>query len=265
MSLIQAAEIVTHPTDRFAGGVAWTPEPLRGEGSGDIGVWKVDAANNPVTGYARSAPASGQPYGIWASEKSSAFGLDFAELQTRVQRKLLAYESMAIEAQLWSDGTGENSSMKLAQASASTVGSSAGQNVTDSLGYLDMAIATTWGRGMIHCRPTILSTAYGAQCIRVEGNTWLSPMGNIIIPGAGYAGTGPAGQAVTATSEWAYATPAVQVHRGAIFMTPENVREATNKTTNTVTIHAMRIALAMWDYSGGHFAAKIIRKDAGVA
>lgn len=263
-SLVQSAEVVNHPTDRFAGGVTWTPEPWNGEGGGTIGVTAVDdPGGNPVQFYARNAPATGQPFGIWASEKSSSFGLDWPELQARVQRKLAAYESGIIEGFLWDDPVNLNPDLKLASASATTVGSSAGHAVMDAFGYLDMAIAQTWGRGMIHCRPILLNIGISTQFIHQEGNVWMTSMGNIVVPGVGYSGTGPNGEAADFESEWAYATPPVQVHRGAVFTTPGELREATNKAENTVSVHAMRLALAAWDYTEGHFAVKVVHRDPG--
>lgn len=262
-SLVQSAEVVNHPTDRFAGGVTWTPEPFVSEGGGTLGLWQVDASNSPVTYYARNAPASGQPFGIWASEKSSSFGLDYAELQSRVQRKLMVGESGALEYALWNDPLAINPDLTLASASATTVGSSAGNAVMDAFGHLDAAIAQTWGRGMIHCRPLMLALGVSSTVLRQEGSVWLTPMGNIVVPGAAYSGTGPNAEAVTNTSEWMYATSPVQVHRGPVFLTPDNVREATNKSDNTITVHAMRFGLAVWDYTAGHFAAKVIHDDSG--
>jgi hypothetical protein len=253
-SLVAIAGVTTETSDRFISGLTWLPEPLRTEGGGDLGTWKVDASNTAVSGSSISQAATGDSFGVWAAESMTAIGIDWQEAVDRVTRKLTTFESRAVESQLWSDGLGVNQSLELAGSGSVLAGSSGGQTIIRSIGIADTKITETWGRGYVHMRPETFAGAVAATVLHKDGNLWMTPMGNVVIPGAGYSGFSPSGSGgVTVGDDYICVTPVVEVHRSGITITPDRVAEATDRATNTVVVYAMRYFSVLWDYSAGSF------------
>jgi hypothetical protein len=251
-SLIGVAGVVTETLDRWISGAQWRPEPLRTEGSGDLGTWKVDAANTAMSGASISPAATGAAFGVWAGEVSSSFDGRWDELLSRVSRKLVAYESREVASQLWSDALGVNPSLKLTGSGAALAGASGGQTIARSIGIADNAIADTWGRGMVHMRPETLAGAVSATVLTKEGNVWMTPLGNIVVADAGYSGLSPAGSG-SVGDDFICATPSVEVHRSNVTTLPTELRDGLNRSTNEITLYAMRYVMTVWDYSAGSY------------
>lgn len=251
-SLVAIAGVTTETTDRFISGLTWAPEPLRTEGGGDLGTWKVDASNTAVSGASISPAATGNAYGIWAAESLTAIGIDWAEAVDRVTRKLLTFESLAIETQLWSDSLAVNPSLSLTGSGAALAGSSSGQTIVRSVGIADTKITQTWGRGYVHMRPETFAGAVANDVLTKDGNLWTTPLGNVVIPGAGYTGLSPAGSG-SVGDDFICVTPIVDVHRSGVVITPDQVAAATHRSTNTVVLYAMRFVTTIWDYSAGSY------------
>lgn len=214
ISLLTAADIVPMTGERWYAGF-----DLILEGCEDSRVYAVcptvDA--DPKTYTGGGAIGQYSPYVLYATDKCSTYpaGREFFD---RAQRKLVAGESTALEEQLW---TGEVGGVAIATnpnlaGSSSTIASSVTAPEA-ALSVLEQEIGEcSAGQGMIHVRPQVLGQLLNARVIRREGNIYLSPMDNIVVPGRGYPGTGPAGQAVGAT-EWMYGHPGIiQVRRGPI-------------------------------------------------
>lgn len=251
-SLIGVAGVITETLDRWISGAQWRPEPLRTEGSGDLGTWKVDAANTAMSGASVSPAATGAAFGVWAGEVSSSFDGRWDDLVSRVSRKLVAYESREVASQLWSDALGVNPSLKLTGAGASLAGASGGQTIARSIGIADNAIADTWGRGMVHMRPETLAGAVSATVLTKEGNVWMTPLGNIVVADAGYSGLSPAGSG-SVGDDFICVTPSVEVHRSNVTTLPTELRDGLNRSTNELTVYAMRYVMTVWDYSAGSY------------
>jgi len=103
-------------------------------------------------------------------------------------------------------------------------------------------------RGMIHIRPIAFHALVADSVVRREGNVWLSPMDNIVVPGRGYPGTGPAGQAVGAT-EWMYGHPGiVQIRRSEIIRLGEDdLASQIHRGWNDHEAIVMRVAHVLLD------------------
>ena len=172
------------------------------------------------------------PFVLYATDKCSTWPAK-REFYDRAQRKLLAAEALVLEGQLWTgittnpflaDGAGVNN------VQATTTIPMTATSAKDAFAVLEQAMVTTpttgftlsMTRGMIHVRVQVLHALLEAQVVRRVGNIYLSPMDNIVVPGRGYPGTGPAGEAVGAT-EWMYGHPGiVQVRRGPILRIGED-------------------------------------------
>ena len=238
VSLISSAEIV--PVD----GKKWEAGFIADlDGQGNASLSEVcDADDLSVTEV--GGTASFKPYVLYATNKSSTYGdsLTVAEFYDRAERKLLAGEAYALEQILWdgyagelnfnpflSDGAGDYSNAGAdlggvcpAVTSVNTV-ASAVTAVGDAFAVLEQEMGDVSStRGMIHMRPQAMHKLVELGTVRREGNVWLSPLDNIVVPGRGYPGTGPAGEAVGAT-EWMYGHPGiVQIRRSEIIRLGEN-------------------------------------------
>lgn len=221
VSLLSAADIVPMDGERW-----YARFDLILEGCEDHRVYAVcpDPDADPKTYTSGGTSNEYEPYVLYATDKCSTFpaGREFFD---RAQRKLVVGESTALEEQLWTGevgGVAIATNPHLADNAVTTTITSSVTAPEAALAVLEQHIGEcSAGQGMIHLRPQVLGQLLDAKIIRREGNVYLSPMDNIVVPGRGYPGTGPAGQAVGAT-EWMYGHPGiVQVRRGPIIRVGE--------------------------------------------
>ena len=196
----------------------------------------------------------GIPRLIWAGDHCSSFGWSARDYKGRATRALLATESWIIANELWlgtqaqASGWAADGVTWLASSQADVVTSGA-VSVSQALNLLEQGIADSSNgqQGMIHC------TRLMGSALSELGNTFRNVngqietyAGTIICPDAGYPGTGPAGQANTNGSQWAYATLLPQVRRSPIEVTPDSFAEAMTRTTNLLEFRAYRYASATY-------------------
>jgi hypothetical protein len=216
ISLLTSAELITPTTERWYNGFF-----LQNEGCEDSGVYLVCPAADadPKDYTAGGVNEEYQPWVLYSTYRCSTYpsGHDF---YGRAERKLLAAEAAVLENQLWA-GTVQTGNPYLADT-PTTIPLTA-TSAKDAFAVLEQELGElSAARGMIHVRPQVLHALLEAQVVRREGNVYLSPMDNFVVPGRGYPGTGPASEAVGAT-EWMYAHPSiVQVRRGPIIRLGEN-------------------------------------------
>lgn len=231
VSLISSAELVPVEGNRWEGGFV---ADLDGHGGAEI--FEVCPEEGDEFEFtAAGGVASYKPYVLYATDKASTYGTaNVRNFYDKAQRKLLAGESAALESILWSghggaietnpflaDGNGDyKNDAGVAACGAITQAT----EITSSVTAVEQAFAIlehemsnlSSARGMIHIRPVAFHKLVELGVVRREGNVWLSPLDNIVVPGRGYPGTGPAGQAVSST-EWMYGHPGiVQIRRGKI-------------------------------------------------
>jgi hypothetical protein len=256
VSLLTSAQIVIEESNRWENGFE-----IKGEGCGNA------LAHDDCGTVAKCAfPSSGLlnkfiPYTVYSSDQCSTWGIgrdgEIDERASRLLRNLAASESFVLEQELWSDTLGL-SNPKIASSSAITYAtalpvSKAIAQMSDAAGDLARG-----GRIMFHMRPYQLFALVEARLARREGNVWLTPLDDIIVPGRGYAGTGPAGQVPTASEEWIYATGIVQIRRGEILEIKDKT-SVINRQTNDVVLLSERKAIASFDPNCVHIAAKVTR------
>lgn len=220
VSLLSSAELVPMEGDRWIKGFDLILEGC--EGTNVYAVCPPEDAD-PKEFAAAGSNEEYNPYVLYATDKCSTYPAQRA-FYDRAQRKLLTGESTALEEQLW---TGEVGGVAIATnpnlaGEAETI-TTAVTDIQDAFAVLEQAIGEASAtRGMIHLRPQALVKLIEAKVVRREGNVWLSPLDNIVVPGRGYPGTGPAGQAVGAT-EWMYGHPGiVQIRRGPVIRLGED-------------------------------------------
>lgn len=129
---------------------------------------------------------------------------------------------------------------------AATVVSGASASVRVGLGLLEEAIGTcSNGLGVIHVQRKVLATLFYLQLVEARAGKLYTKSGNLVAAGAGYPGTGPAGQAITPTTSWMYATGPIDMRSSAV--TYFNPTQSFDRTTNTMKMIAERTYLLDWD------------------
>lgn len=219
ISLLSAAEIVPMEGDRWTSGF-----DLILEGCEDTRVFAVcppeDADPKEYTGGGSNEAYT--PYVLYATDSCSTWPAQ-REFYDRAQRKLLTGEAAVLEEQLWTGSVDGTTFTNPNLAGEAVTISTAVNGAEEALAVLEQAMGmASAARGMIHIRPQVLGVLLDKHIVEKEGNVYLSPMGNIVVPGRGYPGTGPAAEAVGAT-EWMYGHPGiVQVRRGPVIRLGED-------------------------------------------
>jgi hypothetical protein len=126
-------------------------------------------------------------------------------------------------------------------------------DIVEGIGRLESALESCYdGVGVLHV-PSVLGAAMASHNLLVrEGPRYRTPNGHIVVLGAGYLGTSPAGASSDA-SAWVYATGAVFVYRGTAEVTPQ--RATIDRASNAVSTIAERPLLLGWDCC--HFAVNV--------
>lgn len=205
---------------RFEGGFVYLPE-LSDESSLSVFSFPESAITNPTQAALKTDQANQElfawadPFTVVAKDKRSAFGwpnTDYASRAQRASRALLAHESWQVENEWWS-GTiiPTNYHLTASQYSPATsvkrtlvfpfptptpapgteLGTAASLSV--SLAALDQAIADAEaGVGMIHATPYVVQQwAKAFPYLRDSQGNVRTVNNNLLVPGYGYAGTGP--------------------------------------------------------------------------
>lgn len=246
VGLVASARAVTEPDERWINGFTWAPENC----SEGVIVDPCDA--NPSKNISANPDVSTfDPYVIVAGDKCSPF--QERDYKSRAQRKLLACESKAIEKEFWTgtqaQSSGWTGNRYLASNAADDLSGGSAVTPLEALACLEQYLGdcVCGGVGMIHAtRSTVLIWSQYNVLIR-EGNIITTINGTIVVPGAGYDGSGPDGDAATDGNVWAYATGLVEVRRSAIAVFPDTMAEALNRMTNLVEFRVERMAAATWD------------------
>lgn len=97
-------------------------------------------------------------------------------------------------------------------------------------------------RGMIHATPDVVTMWQAGGALRVEGNTLLTVLDTIVVPGAGYSGDDPDGTDVGPDVSWAYGTGIVYLQQGQIIDAFGDMPQArVDRNVNTTTWRFERI------------------------
>lgn len=253
ISLLTAAGVVDETGERWENGFNYIAESC---GAADA---FLICNNDPITGFqktvtaARSTPITGTPYGIVAQDTATTFGWAYRDYAARATRKLLSVESYMIAKELWNGTLGINPKFADPLAVIAPGTGAAPESLLTAISSVEQAFfdVNPGTRCYIHMRPNILQTLQnfsGGDPLRRVGNVYYTQMDSVCCVDRGYPGTGPAGQAVSQTQEWIYATPPIQVRHGPVMVTPTSMKEATDRKSNQVTFFAERAVHAGWDY-----------------
>lgn len=250
VSLLSAADLITPESDRWAVGFDLLLEGV--ETHGIYAVCPVDADPKEFSTEGDIEPYN--PVVIYATDACTTFTRD-RDYFGRAERKLLTAESTVLEEMLWLGTAAFGATNPFLTDTPTTIAMTS-PDARDAFAKLEQAIGgNSATRGMIHLRPQILVDLVRFGVVRREGNVYLSPMDNLVVPGRGYPGTGPANEAVGAT-EWMYGHAGiVQVRRGPIGQLGANDLASTViRSTNDRQVIVERVAHVALDTTKTVFA-----------
>jgi len=223
-----------------------------------------DACEDDVFVYAMNCPAvtgskffsgvetavSGTPFGVVVTYQCGSLGYSFAEAEARIKTRMSLREQTAVERRVWqgipAGGIGGipglfQSAQTLTAASCPTVAMSQLQQVLADNGVFG---------GMIHARPSMEPQLSRSHLIEVgPGRRITTKLGTPVVFGQGYNGTGPQGQAVTATVEYMYASGRILLWATDIEVPdPRQTFDTTNNIMKTIgeKIYVAVVECGVW-------------------
>lgn len=232
----------TEPQHAFGGGIEYQPDSCTADHlyPSVCGYGAVPVPTKTLDGV--EARAFAPPFRVYAGLTCGSQTYDFAWMQDRVHRRMIAGEQTAVESQFWGLGTAADFPSYLLTASAITVTNlGASASIVAGLAVLEQQLASCYGHpGIIHARPRMAAYfAVNHLLARWDGKQWLTHRGNAVVFGDGYSGLGPANDPPTATTEWMYATGRVVIWRSDDILIPDP-RQTFDRATNQYKLVAER-------------------------
>lgn len=255
--------------NRWQNGVTFQPDGCAGGGIVSLGCRGDTVA---LDADDRQPLVEADPFVVWASDKCSTLAFQREDYEGRARRALAASESYWIATEFWTGTLAQSDSLANSWLTSidSDVLTAGAASPIDALGCLEQGLGQCGQgrRGLIHMSPQVLVHLAVLGAVRLEGGYWLTPTGNIVVADAGYDGSAPDNHAQDLNTQWIYATSMIRVLLGQPEVPAFAAMEGTiERTKNTVTIYASRLALIQWD-ACCHLAAEVnvaVCKFAGVS
>lgn len=237
--------------DRWEQGFKFAPEACGASGRVSVGCRgntdQLDSDAGPGT-------VEGDPFVVYSWDECSTFGFRARDYQGRARRQLEVTRSWEIANELWTGELrdGDGLANRVLTDTASDVLTSAPATPQLALACVDAGVSQGGkGRqGMVHMTPQMLTVLVTAYALHLEGTTWVTPNGHIVVPDAGYTGSGPTNGGVpnpATVSQWIYGTSMIFLRLGAIEILPNNFDQAVDRDTNLVTMYSQELVAYEWD------------------
>ena len=201
------------------------------------------------------------PYVVYADWTCSTFsvGSELEEAYAKARRRLMATWQWQMEYELWTGTLAQAQSYPnrwLADAAnVADLSGAAGATPLDALACLTQYLADNAGgqQGMIHATPAVVTHWVQLGMVEKQGPVLTTKArGDVVVPGNGYPGTTPDGDAPVDGNVWAYATDIVEVREGE--MDPGGIGGTAGKpiqwvdpTNNLIVVRAQKRALASFE------------------
>lgn len=255
--LVASVGVTNDGDSRWVNGMAWRPETCfpahTMEICGNTHTSDVGGADGDLAYYL--------PVGLHVDTTCTTRVNATSDDEARARRQLTAASSYLLARELWlgtetlanpyDTPTGDTgiTNAYLASADANVIAGT--PDPIEALGLLEEA-ATRAGLGQdVHLHvPRVLMPQYG-QILNQTGKQLRTRTGALVISDPGYTGSGPAGQAESATAVWMYATAPVQVRLSDI-----DTFTVHNQAENTRLMVAERAGAASFDPCV-HFAISV--------
>lgn len=191
-----------------------------------------------------------QPFTLEAIDFCSTFGYKQHDVEARALAALEAGTQKGLEYEFWTGTAAQANAYVdnryLASTSSVDVTPTPGTpvKIRYGLAMLERALAgcALGTKGTIHMTHDVAS----AMNSKVVGDHLESPVGNYIVAGSGYTGSGPDGTMPT-TGQWMYATGNVTVRIGDSQILGDKMSQQVDRSVNTWEVHAERPAAVTWD------------------
>lgn len=192
------------------------------------------------------------PFVVWAGYKCSALGYNAQDGEARARRALAAVESAQVASEFWtgalsrSDADIDNRFLASPQSDVLNPTNDS-LSLTNGLACLEQALAQcSASRGFIHATRQVVSLWHQGGALRREGNLILTINDTIVVPDAGYDGSGPDGQPAANGAVWAYGTTQVDVRLSEVIVTGADPSQY-DRNVNSVEVRAERLAAVSFD------------------
>lgn len=264
--LFSALSLRPQGSDRWESGARW--EPLTCAKADGIGQYQAPPTS--TTGLpknlAGNLPANGlaTPFTVYGHFTCSPVGWTQAAAQEQAVAHLLNREEYAVEAAFWTGSLGNLPSLQLpgtgnGYPATATVGTGT-TDIVGGLGLLEDYIGDNYGSlGVIHVTRATALAGIARLALVTSGGRLTTALGTPVVAGSGYPGTGPAGQAAAAGTQWAFASPALLGYRSEVFDSSNGGNDLFDRGLNTMYAVAERSYLLGFDPCGT--AAVLIDTD----
>lgn len=194
------------------------------------------------------------PFEVRTTISASTMGVTPAEVLQQATDAINVVIQKNIEAEFWTGAisrlvTPENRSLSQDEVTNLTPAGSTttGIRAKHGLAILERALgdATIGSKGVIHATRDVASVLDCAN----HDNALVTKLGNFVVAGSGYTGSGPADAAAPAGMAWMYATGPVTVRIGSLNVRPESVGQAVNSLNNSMQYFVDRPAAVTWSTS----------------
>lgn len=182
----------------------------------------------------------------------STFGMFGRDGHARARRLLEANLSRIMENELWGGGMSTSAGFGnnfLTNAPTTPNGNTA-TGYINALADLEQAYAAIDNRpGFIHVQPRVVALWRSFDLIEAtpSGRQLVTALGNYVIPGIGYPGSGPTLAAATHAASWAHMTGPVAVVRSPVTDQTEEEAAMVDRSVDSRTVRAEAYVGAMWN------------------
>lgn len=185
-----------------------------------------------------------RPIDAWTGDRCGP--AEAARSRANAESDLDRFLSRLVEDELWTGARADLAGYENDRLNDATdlVDGGAPLSPIEAFAELEQALADgESGLGMIHAQPRVVTRWLSENVVFPEatGTRLRSRLGTIVVPGAGYDGSGPGLAAGDEGASYAYATSLVRVYLGAV-----NTYESRNIETNDVGSIAERPFIAEW-------------------
>lgn len=243
---------------QFRPALSWEPETCNGGESGPADCNPLTRDVTPTT----PGTVVANPITLWAIDACSTLGIYGRDWQGRARRQLEATQSAQLAEEVWAgaitQATQPSGEETPYLADEETLVLEDGDQLPpdEALALLEYAASRCSGgrRVMLHMTTHVLDwmLGKGSTAIRADGNQLVTALGNLVVPDAGYPGTGPDATGGSGGSDvgnhWLYASSIIQVRLDAIEVRPPTMTDAqdlavmVDRPHNNALVIAQRLA-----------------------
>jgi hypothetical protein len=235
------------------------------EGCGVSGAMDIECAGTTPEqpALAQTSEVTGDPFVVYAEDRCSTFGWKARDWSGRAKRQLAATRSYQIAKEVWAGAIATVAGLDnipLTDPTSTTVGTGP-MAVRHALACVEGALGECCQGcvGIVHMTPQLLSElAAFPNAVMLQGAQWVTANGHVVIPDAGYDGSGPGGTPAGDT-QWMYGTSMMGLRVDDIVTIPEDdsaMEVQMDRATNDMLVTAYQVVGVQWDHCC-HIAAEV--------